>query len=319
MATTMGILKEHRIALHHFSRLIREGEARKDACVYHFAAVAACNIAKYDEAKKYWEMYKVMDEQSSIPQFFLTLLKVVKQDPLKLSLSYSFYATVEEQMTAWEQQANERGTAIEPQLLKAFFYWALQHGNYAAKLKSIQSMEPYADEQVALAMKQFLLLPDEDDYLKQITMFVLRSMGVNEAFQVVISGQKINVEAERVPAMPSPELVYNDLIWEEVAQLAITKTAKYFNVIEQHDMITLWINFLSKSSRTAPKLNKIEAWAAAIEYLTAKMYNRSVTYHEVALRYGTSISTVSKRVKQIDEICEVKSKMKAMTYSWLMK
>ncbi|HIW34659.1 MAG TPA: tetratricopeptide repeat protein [Candidatus Paenibacillus intestinavium] len=318
MATTMGILKEHRIALRHFSRLIREGEAKKDTCVYHFAAIAACNIAKYDVAKKYWEMYKAMDEQSSIPQYFLELLNIIKQEPLKSSLTYSFYHSVEEQMAAWEHQASERGVAIEPQLLKAFFYWALQHGNYAAKLKSIQAMESYADEQVAMAMRQFLLLPDEDDYLKQIAMFVLRSMGMNEAFHVMISGQKINVEAERVPAMPSPELIYADLNWEEVAQLAITKTAKYFNVIEQHDMITLWINFLSKSSRTTPKLNKIEAWAAAIEYLTAKMYNRSVTYHDVALRYSTSISTVSKRVKQIDEICEVKRKMKSMTYSWMM-
>ncbi|MCR8659720.1 tetratricopeptide repeat protein [Paenibacillus endoradicis] len=318
MATTMGILKEHRIALRHFSRLIKEGEAKKDPCVCHFAAVASCNIAKYDEAKKYWDLYKVMDEHSSIPQYFSILLKMIKTDPLKVSLSYSYYATVEEQMTIWEQQSRERGVAIEPQFMKAFFYWALQYGDYAAKLKSIQVMEPYADEHVVTAMKQFLLLPAEDDYLKQITMFVLRSMGINEAFQVMLSGQKVNVEAERIPAMPPLELRYSDLVWEEVAQLAITKTAKHYNVIQQHDMITLWINFLSKSSRTAPKLNKIEAWAAAIEYLTAKMYNRPVTYHDVALRYGTSISTVSKRVKQIDEICEVKSKMKSITSSWFV-
>jgi len=87
-------------------------------------------------------------------------------------------------------------------------------------------------------------------------------------------------------------------------------TAKRYNVIQQHDMITLWINFLSKGYSTMGKPSKIEAWAAALEYLVAKLYNKPITYHEAALRYGTSITTISKRVKEIDKVLAVKSKMK---------
>ncbi|MNG36600.1 hypothetical protein D3C84_1236800 [compost metagenome] len=59
-----------------------------------------------------------------------------------------------------------------------------------------------------------------------------------------------------------------------------------------------------------PKLGKVEGWAAALEYLTAKMHRREISYHEVSERYGTSIATVSKCAKRIDEICGIKEKMR---------
>ncbi|MNW04225.1 hypothetical protein D3C71_2002860 [compost metagenome] len=61
-----------------------------------------------------------------------------------------------------------------------------------------------------------------------------------------------------------------------------------------------------------PKLTKPEGWAAALEYLTAKMHRRAISYHEVSLRYDTSIATVSRNVKMIDEVCGIKEKMKSI-------
>lgn len=316
LATTMGILKEHEVALHHFKRLIKEGEAKKDPAVLHFAAIAACNIRQYDAAAKYWEQYAQTDEQSPIPQFFTFLLHVLREEPLNASLSYNSFVRVEDQMESWEQYAAEKGVELEPQLAKAFFHWALKHGEYESKLKGIQLVRAVGEKAEIDAIKQLMLQEDEDDYLKQIAMFVLRNMGVNDALEVVINHQQIIVEAERIPAMTPMEFAANNVMWEHAAKLAITKTAKHYTIIQQYDMVTLWVNFLSKSYSTLPKITKVEAWAAAIEYLTAKMYNKSITYHEVATRYGTSISTVSKRVKQIDEVCGVKRKMQSIASLW---
>lgn len=318
LATTMGILKEHKTALRHFIRLINDGEAKKEASVCHFAAIAACNIGKYDEAQRYWEMYAHYDAKSPIPTFFQQLLEVVRKEPLMASLSYNCFNSVDEQLEAWEQYATEKGMSLEPQLIKAYFYWAMQYGDYDAKLKGIQLVKLVGGAEEAEVMMQFLLMPEEDDYLKQIAMFVLRSMGMKDAFVAVINGQEVTVEKERIPALVVEKVNHDvcSLVWEEVAQLAITKTSKHYTIIQQHDMVTLWVNFLSKSNPTLSKITKIEAWAAAIEYLTARMYNKPITYHDVATRYQTSISTVSKRVKQIDSVCGIKSKMKSIVSTW---
>ena len=45
---------------------------------------------------------------------------------------------------------------------------------------------------------------------------------------------------------------------------------KHYDLVQQHDLLTLWIEFLSRVYPDVPKLGKVEGWAAALEYLTAK-------------------------------------------------
>jgi hypothetical protein len=42
------------------------------------------------------------------------------------------------------------------------------------------------------------------------------------------------------------------------------------------------------------------------------MHRRAISYHEVAIRYGVSVTTVSKNVKVIDVACGLKEKMDAI-------
>ncbi|MFC6333293.1 tetratricopeptide repeat protein [Paenibacillus septentrionalis] len=311
LATTMGILREHAAAFRHFQRLTKQGEAKKDPCISHFAAIAACNIGRLELAEKYWLMTRSMDEQSPLPDFFLTLLKhMQKEQHIPASMSYSYFSSVEEQMDAWELQARERGIELDPLYKRAYLFWAFADSSREGKLKAIYDLEPCYNDEVEGMLKQFLLQQDEDDYLKRIVMYTLRSMGMKDAFEVVLGGKLLKVDAQRVPTLESSHLTDCDPLWEQVAELALTRTAKRYNAIWQHDMITLWINFLSKGYMTASKLTKIEAWAAALEYLTAKLYNKPITYHEASVRYSTSITTISKRVKEIDAVLGIKGKLK---------
>jgi hypothetical protein len=98
-----------------------------------------------------------------------------------------------------------------------------------------------------------------------------------------------------------------------VAQTALSRMSKHYDLVQQHDMMTLWVEFLSRVYPDVPKLTKSEGWAAALEYLTAKMHRRAISYHEVSVRYGTSIATVSKHVKLIDSACGIKEKMKSIS------
>ena len=59
-------------------------------------------------------------------------------------------------------------------------------------------------------------------------------------------------------------------------------------------------------------MSKVEAWAAALEYLTAKMHRREISYKEVSSRYGVSVQTISKHVKTIDQACGLREKMEAI-------
>jgi predicted AAA+ superfamily ATPase len=72
------------------------------------------------------------------------------------------------------------------------------------------------------------------------------------------------------------------------------------------------VEFLTRIYPNAPKIAKSAGWAAALEYLTAKMHRRAISYGEVAERYAISVDTVSKYVKLIDQTCKLKEKMDAI-------
>ncbi|MDB5055655.1 MAG: repeat-containing protein [Bacilli bacterium] len=314
-ATTMGILGEHETAYRLFKRLLKSGEAGMDPCLYHYAAVAAYNIGRLAEAERLWLQTEKLDPQSDIPRFYLSqlqqgdTLQAIPMTGEKTSISYHYHLPFEEQFRMLER-SNEGipDYMRRDPLVRSSFFWALRHGDMETKLQVIQAFGIIADSEVEDALRDFLLEPNEDDYLKKVAFFVLRSMGADAPLQAVLEG-----EATLIQSRPfSPNLPLWEPEWQKVLELALQKMHKRYDMIQQHDLETLWVEYLTRVYPITPKIVKMEGWAAALEYLTAKMHRRAISYGEVAQRYGISVATVSKNVKIIDQACKLKEKMDAI-------
>jgi len=315
-ATTMGILGEHETAYRLFKRLLKESGLEVDPCLFHYAAVAAYNIGRFKEAEKLWLIAERLDPHSDIPRFYLSQLKLAAHSPalqsaakVKPKISYHYHLPFEEQFRLLER-ANE-GIPEHMQrdpLVRSSFFWALRHGDIATKLQVIQAFGMIADSEVEEALREFLLEPNEDDYLKKVASFVLRSMGASGPMQAVLTGETTVIHS----APYTPNLPVWETEWQQVLVLALTQMNKRYDMIQQHDLETLWVEYLTRVYPSAPKLGKIAGWAAALEYLTAKMHRRAISYDEVCERYAASPATVSKNVKLIDQACKLKEKMEAI-------
>lgn len=310
LATTMGILGEHEVAYRHFTRLLKDIEVQQEPCLYHYTAVAACNIGRLQEAERLWKHTLRLDPISGIPHYYLEQLELIRSGRMSAPISYHYHLPFEEQFKLWEKSSDGIPDHLKRDpLVRSSFFWALRHGDQHTKLQVIQAFGMIGDGEVKDVLRSFLMERDEDDYLKKIAIFVLRTIGVQEPLNVMLEGKETVVEPNRVPS----RLPIWEEKWEDVAQAAISRMSKNYDLVQQHDMMTLWVEFLSRVFPNVPRLTKPEGWAAALEYLTAKMHRREISYHEVSLRYGTSISTVSKRVKLIDEACGIKEKMKSLS------
>lgn len=310
LATTMGILGEHETAYVLFRRLIKSGEAGEDPCLFHYTAVAAYNIGRLNEARKYWQQAEKLDPHSHIPRFYLSQLeKVPSEEAGKPYFSYHYHLPFEEQFRTMVKTKDALPDSLKRDpLVRSSFFWALRHGDVEAKLQVIQAFGIIADAEVEEALREFLLEPGEDDYLKRVALFALRSMGVNEPLQAVMAGQPITLPATPV----SPDLPVWEPKWQRVLELALQNMQKRYDMIQQYDMETLWVEYLSRAYPSVPVIHKPEGWAAALEYLTAKMHRRAISYEEVAKRYQISVTTICKHVKSIDETCGLKQKMEAI-------
>lgn len=309
LATTMGILSEHEAAYRLFRRLLKTGESGLDPCLYHYTAVAACNIGKYAEAEKLWRTVEKLDPGTDIPRYYLEQLREAESGTSKKALSYHYHLPFEEQFRVLEMAADGIPDHMKRDpLVRSSFFWALRHGDVETKLQVIQAFGIIADSEVEDALREFLLDPEEDEYLKKVAIFVLRSMRAKEPIYVNLDGR----ETPLASSPWSPNLpIWKDK-WQEVMEAALHKMDKRYDMIQQHDLETLWVEFLTRVYPDVPKIGKVEGWAAALEYLTAKMHRREISYHEVSVRYGISVTTVSKNVKIIDRACGLKEKMDAI-------
>lgn len=323
LATTMGILGEHESAYRLFKRLLKTGEAGQDPCLFHYTAVAAYNIRRYGEAGWLWKQAQKLDPDSSIPPFYLNQLRDVQAQaesaaedakqsgsPAPAVLSYHYHLPFEEQfriMGAGTEDGIPENLKRDP-LVRSSFFWALRHGDADTKLQVIQAFGIIADSEVEDALREFLLSPDEDDYLKKVAIFVLRSMRAKEPIQAVLDGKTMVIKSSPCTSnLP----VWKEK-WQAIMEMALAKMEKRYDVIQQHDLETLWVEYLTRVYPSEPKMTKIEGWSAALEYLIAKMHRREISYQEVAARYGISIGTVSRNVKLIDQACGLREKMRAI-------
>jgi tetratricopeptide (TPR) repeat protein len=315
-ATTMGILGEHETAYRLFKRLLKSGDASSDPCLFHYAAVAAYNIGRFVEAEKLWLQTEKLDPESDIPRFYLSQLKqgnrITSTNPNRgdsSAISYHYHLPFEEQFRMLERSNDGIPDYMQRDpLVRSSFFWALRHGDMETKLQVIQAFGIIADSEVEDALKEFLLEPNEDDYLKKVAFFVLRSMGADAPLQAVLEGESTLIHSKPF----SPNLPVWESEWQQVLELALQQMNKRYDMIQQHDLETLWVEFLTRIYPNAPKIAKSDGWAAALEYLTAKMHRRAISYGEVAERYAISVATVSKYVKLIDQTCKLKEKMDAI-------
>nr|WP_127583222.1 tetratricopeptide repeat protein [Paenibacillus koleovorans] len=305
LATTMGILSEHETAYRLFRRLLKSSESGLDPCLYHYTAVAAYHIGRSGEAAKLWRTVEKLDPGTDVAPYYLNQLKETKPGET-MAVSYHYHLPFEEQFRVLEssQDGIPEHLRRDP-LVRSSFFWALRHGDADTKLQVIQAFGVIADSEVEDALREFVLDPKEDEYLKKVAVFVLRSMRAEEPIQVQMQGKRTVLESTPW----SPNLPDWKDQWQAVMERALQMMEKRYDMIQQHDLETLWVEFLTRMYPSVPKITKIDGWAAALEYLTAKMHRRQISYHEVAARYGISTATVSKHVKTIDDACGLKAKM----------
>lgn len=312
LATTMGILGKHEAAYGHFHRLIRDKELAYDPCLFHYAAVAAYNTGRYKEAEVCWKQAMRLDPDSEVPPFYLAKLEeraTGTGKSLPETVSYQYRLPFEEQFRAWEKG----GVTLPEQLkqdplIRSSFFWGLRHGDSRTKLQVMEAFGQIADSEVQEALRAFLMEPDEEKYLKDIALYVLRSQGVNEPLPILLEGETRTVD----PGFTSSQLPVWKAEWQAVLDEAKRRMIKRYNLPQLHDLETLWVEFITRSFPDVPSVSQLGGWAAALEYLTAKMHRRRITFEEVAKRYGTSVSTASRCTKRMDEVCGIKEKMNAM-------
>ncbi|SMO65353.1 tetratricopeptide repeat protein [Melghirimyces algeriensis] len=301
LAITLGILGEHQAALWLFRKLLKR-EERPDSSLYHYLAAAAFNNKRFQLAQSYWRIAQELDPESDIPSFYLSRMdRWSNLYPSSVpTVSYHYQLPFEEQLMQLTQHQHLVPELVQQNpLLRSSFFWALNHGDKETKLQVLQVFEWIADREVEQVLRCFLMKQNEDDDLKRFALHVLSQMGMKDSCCAILDGQERMIRPNELTEQ-LPECIKQ---WEKVLECCLKKMDGDYDLIQMNDVQIIWKEFLQENQADLPKIRKVEGWAAALEYIVARLHGISLSLKCVAGKHHVSSSTVGRHVRVLKKVC----------------
>lgn len=301
LATTMGILEEDQTAYQLFLRFFRF-ENPTEPSMYHYIAVAAWNTGRYQQARHYWQKGAGLDPDSEVFRYYLEQSEHWNmQDPHFQSLSYYYYIPFQESLTLISEQESH-SFPMNP-LLNDSIHWALIRGNNTSRIQVIQMMEWLNNDESERLLRRFLLQPDEENELKKVVLLILRQMDGLPPFMIWFKGELLELSLDDDEA----EVNTHFEIWKQILKRVLSGMCAYTNKQQIHAK-WLWAEYIRIHGTSLPPVRKVEAWAAALEYVVAKYDHVRLTQVEVAKKYQVSPSTVSRHISELAPLMTIYQK-----------
>lgn len=287
LGITSGVLGDHEAAYRQFVRLLSLPETAPDPALYHYAAVAAYNTGKREEAEKWWKKAKKLDRDSLVAGFYLAELSACRdrqENEGRSFVAHYYYHLpfVSPFLTAVGDEGGAMGALAHDPLIMSSVRFAMEHGDLSLKLRAIDALCLMETEEAASLLKAFAENRKENPFLKSLASFALGRM------------QRIDASA------PRGEKAF---LWQEVPGIVYRLMPKRYGILYQYDLFLLWNEFVRKCGHAGFRIIKPEAWAGALEYLVCRLYRVPANFQEIAARYGVSVSAVRSNAKRISDTC----------------
>ena len=165
------------------------------------------------------------------------------------------------------------------------------------------------------ALKEFVKNPWIKERLRQVALLALKNMGTCEGLQVFQDGKIQEVKSRDLPAESS--------LWRSEWQMVLDCVLKQMDQSQEYDggffddIRAMWLDYINTVFPRVPRINKIETWAAGLEYCLARFHFLDVTQRELAERYGVSVSSVGAKYKEINEALSLEKKAYQNVVSYL--
>lgn len=141
--------------------------------------------------------------------------------------------------------------------------------------------------------------PLQEDRLQEAALFSLQRL-IGENLEEAATPEEEPVQAASSPKGPAE--------WKEDWQRIIDHTVammdRRYDAAQKKDAEFIWKQFIGSLYPDVPLFRNDGGWCAALEYLTARLHGRPVTFREAAQRYGVSVSMVSRYARRIDSECD---------------
>lgn len=154
-------------------------------------------------------------------------------------------------------------------------------------------------------LRKFVKNPWIKERFRQLALLALKKMG-EEQVKIYAEGKLVKIKLNQL-SLPNP--VWRQE-WQQVIDCTIRNMQKS-NCYDDgffEDVQAIWLDYINTVYPDTPRIVKVQAWAAALEYSLARFHFLDLTQKELAAEYGVSCTSISGNFKRINEALHLEEK-----------
>ncbi|HOL17445.1 MAG TPA: tetratricopeptide repeat protein [Bacillota bacterium] len=235
--------------------------------------------------------------------------------------------SIEDEFTAQDKEALEKAMASlsDGQLQERFIdssfqrvlQWGLYEGSDVLKERILKLYGTVRDQKAISALKEFVVSPWVKERLRQVALLELKKIDPAGSCRIYTGGciKEINLAHATLPA---PVWCQK---WQEVLDCACENMRKSPCYGEEffEDIRAIWLDYINHVYPQMPRIGKIQAWAAGLEYCLARFHFLGLTQKELAQSYRVSPASVSRTYKLINRMLHIDQKAYRNMLSFLVQ
>lgn len=184
--------------------------------------------------------------------------------------------------------------------------YGLFQGNDIIKEAIVRLMGTTNCEMAHKTLSEFIANPWIKERLRQVAVLELKKIAPPGLYRVFKEGvfQDVNL----LKAAP-PKPVWQTE-WQQVLECTFTNMRKSAYYLDEfyEDVEAIWIDFINHSYPAVPRMDKLQTWAAGLEYCLSRFHFLDLTQKDLARAYGVSTASIRRKYNAINRLLKIEQK-----------
>lgn len=176
----------------------------------------------------------------------------------------------------------------------------LIHGTYEEQLLALERLKFLNVPEVSQVFKEYLVLPKSHPILKTFALRALKEIGETGTVSVHKFDQIVELQIEDVPLDEKDIPVEQQQVIRMVSERKIDQDPTFHDFAYQ-----IWMEYLLTVYPLVPGIEKPEAWAAALDYVTHQVMNRSTSSKEIARSYSVYVREMIRIYHEFNRVLQL--------------
>jgi tetratricopeptide (TPR) repeat protein len=304
IADTLGCVEKHDEAYKTYKKLLLLEP--QNAAYYHYTAIAAYNLGKFNDSIKYWQKLAELDKQNLISDYYISLaeraLNKEEMNEENQSLLY-IYQLPRQEVSRRLSRAQifvegNRETSLKVLSEKKgeeSVYFSLCFDRLLVGKLILKKIKKELLVESQNILRKLILRAEIEDEIKIEAVFLLDIIGAPQPYNINFDGDILEITADPL----SIDVYATNEEWELIIRKAQGAMKGIYKGSYKKFVEKLWMSLIKYLYPDIPKMNNIDGWAAALEYVYCKLHDIKTSQEAIAAKYEVPIGSIREKYKMI--------------------